>query len=77
MKKFLTLAAVATVWSSMTLAEDVAKEAGKPEMSQQAEAPTKTEAKLTEVRFCPMMGHQVAGNGAGQRVYKDYRLFFC
>lgn len=79
--KFLTLAA-ALVLSSVAWAEDAAKDPGqtepaKPETGKKADAEKKPEVKLTEVRFCPMMGHPVGGKGAGQRVYKNYRVYFC
>ena len=76
-KKLLMLAAIAVAYSNVALAEDAAKEPVKSETEKKADAEKKAEPKLTEVRFCPMMGHNVKGKGAGQRVYKDYRLFFC
>ena len=69
--KFLTLTVAAVAMSSMAVAQDAANDAAKEGSTQQAEI------KLTEVRFCPMMGHHTTGEGAGQRVYKNYKVYFC
>ena len=67
----LALAVAAVVMSSMALAQEAANEPAREGSTRQAEV------KLTEVRFCPMMGHEIAGEGAGQRVYKNYKVYFC
>jgi len=44
------------------------------------EAAPKTEVaevKPIEVRICPMSNTPVDGDGAGNRIVKNYKVFFC
>lgn len=70
-KNMLVLTVAAMAMSSTAPAQRTANAAVVEGSTQQAEV------KLTEVRFCPMMGHAVAGEGAGQRVYQNYKVYFC
>lgn len=76
MKKLLTLAAAVLVVGGVALAEDAPKAQATKEPAKPG-TEKKAEEKLAEVRFCPMMGNYVGGQGAGQRVYKNYRVYFC
>lgn len=35
------------------------------------------EAKPIEVRVCPMSNNMVHGDGAGSRIVKNYKVYFC
>jgi hypothetical protein len=76
MKKLLTLTAAVLAVGGVALAEDAPKAPAAKEPAKPA-AEKKADEKLAEVRFCPMMGNYVGGQGAGQRVYKNYKVYFC
>ena len=39
--------------------------------------PPATPAKLIEVRICPISNMAVEGEGAGHRIVKNYKAYFC
>ena len=42
-----------------------------------APKPAAAPAKLIEVRICPISNMEVDGDGAGHRIVKKYKAYFC
>lgn len=64
-----TLAATAMVLGTLS-ASPIAR-------SEDAAPKAAAEAKPIEVRICPISNTPVKGEGAGNRMVKNYKAFFC
>lgn len=67
----LGIALSALLPATMPAAQATSKKMAKKAM---AKKPAK---KLIEVHVCPISGDPVEGNGAGSRIVKNYKAYFC